>query len=487
MYKLLIHQWKEKFRSPFWQKSILLNIVLGVVGLYLLLNLVAISLLADKILPELFNERNVVDSFTSLLFYYFLFDLMARFLFQQIPILSIQPYLTLPIKKSTLIHYPIIKSVFSFFNLLALLLIIPFFFKNIYVTQDSQFSFTWLVTVLSLIAANNFLNFSLKKYFSKQAIIPLLFIALTGLLLYLDIAKITSMSEYFSVAIYTLSNTISLAFLPVLFATLCYYLAYTLLKNNAYIEDSEKLIVKKRNEFSFLNSYGEIGQLISVELKMILRNKRPRSLLYISGLFILYGFVFYNKENLDNDITLSLAGFLLPAVFSTNYGQFLFSWESSFFDSYLANKISHFNYIKSKYILLSISSVIGFFIVLPYALFSYKIAFINAAFLLYNLGISSIMMMFFCTFNRSYIDLGKGQFMNYQGMGITQFLVIVPIMGVPLLIYFTHKMLGILPYYYYSMAVIGLIGIALNKYSLELIYRSFVKRKYKMALGFRQK
>ena len=122
MYKLLTHQWKEKIRSSFWQKNIILNIVLGILGLYLILNFIAVSFFADKILLDVFKDRDVIESFTRLLFYYLLFDLIARFFFQQLPTISIQPYLTLPIKKSTLIHYPIIKSVFSFFNLLAILL-----------------------------------------------------------------------------------------------------------------------------------------------------------------------------------------------------------------------------------------------------------------------------------------------------------------------------------------------------------------------------
>ena len=95
--------------------------------------------------------------------------------------------------------------------------------------------------------------------------------------------------------------------------------------------------------------------------------------------------------------------------------------------------------------------------------------------------------MFFCTFNTSYIDLGKSQFMNYQGTGITQFLVILPIIGFPILIYYLHIILGILPFYFYTIAVTGLIGIALNKYFLELIVSRFKYRKYKMAVGFRQK
>ena len=43
MIKLLVHHWKEKQRSPFWQKSIALNIILGILCLYMLLNVLALS------------------------------------------------------------------------------------------------------------------------------------------------------------------------------------------------------------------------------------------------------------------------------------------------------------------------------------------------------------------------------------------------------------------------------------------------------------
>ena len=56
MYKLLTHQWKEKIRSSFWQKNIILNIVLGILGLYLILNFIAVSFFADKILLDVFKD-----------------------------------------------------------------------------------------------------------------------------------------------------------------------------------------------------------------------------------------------------------------------------------------------------------------------------------------------------------------------------------------------------------------------------------------------
>ena len=487
MYELFIHQWKEKVRSPFWQKSIFLNIFLGFLALYFTLNIVFASLFADKILPELYPDRSVVEAFTGLLFYYFCIDLIIRFLFQQLPTLSIQPYLTVPIKKSHLLHYPLLISTTSFVNVMAILLFLPFFFKNICCVQSFQFSLTWIVFVLSLVGVNNFLNFSLKKYFSKNPLLSLLFLVGIGLIIYLDYAKIIPFSGYFTKGIYFMSRNAFWIIAPLSMLALTYYFAYNFLKHNAYIEDSQNRVVKKSTGLSVFDRYGEIGQLISIQLKLILRNKRPKSLLYLSCLFLLYGLFFYKERYMDNYFILSFVGLLVPSMFSFNYGQYFFSWDSPYFDSILVSRIKPYNYIKSKYLFYLIACIIGYLLFLPYALISYKIAFINGAFLLFNMGITSFILLYFCTFSTSYIDLGRGQFMNYEGVGVAHYLIMIPIMLLPVLIFFILKLLGGVDYYFHTIAIIGLLGIALNKYFIQLIVSQFVKRKYKMASGFRQK
>lgn len=487
MVQLFIHQWKEKIRSPFWQKSLVLNIVLGILGLYLALNVVFISLLADKILLQVYPDRDTIEAFTGWLFYYFSADLILRFLFQQLPTLSIQPYLTLPISKNRLMHYVVLKSLPGFFNVFAVLLILPFFVKNIVVTQPVAFSIGWIIPVLSLVAINNFLNFTLKKYFSQKPFVALLLLAAVGLLIYLDVDQVFSVSGYFSASVYYLTEHAFAVVLPVLLVAISYFLAHSFLKRNAYLEDSPAKSAQKSAALNFLGRYGDVGQLIGLELKLILRNKRPKSLLYFCAFFFLYGFMFYKKENLDNIVIMSFMGLLLPSIFSFNYGQYLFSWESSYFDRILVSDLTPYTYLKSKHVLLSLSGIIGYFIVLPFAFISTRIAFINAAFLLFNIGFTYMMQLFFSAFNTAYIDLGKSQFMNYQGTGFTQFLVIIPIMGVPYLIYYLHELSGAVGYYFYTIAIIGTVGIIFNKYLLEVMVRLFVKRKYKMALCFRQK
>ena len=486
MTELLIHQWKEKIRSPFWQKSIWLNIVLGILGIYLLLNIVVIGYFADVILKKIFVNTDVVEAFAQILFYYFTFDLILRFFVQQVPTLSIQPYLTLPIKKSKLLHYPLIKSIPDFINLVALLLILPFFVKVICTTKTPLFCLAWFITVFSLIATNNFLNFSLKKYFSKRPLFILFLLAIVCLLIYLDKTNTISFSRYFSADLLRIAETPFVVLIPVSIVAISYYLGYNLLKKNAYIEDIQTNQRVNTANLSFLSRYGEIGNLMRTEIKMILRNKRPKTLLYITMMFLAYGFIFYKGPNIDNYMILIFTGFFLTSIFAIQYGQFSFSWESSFFDSYLANKISPFNYLKSKYLLFAFTSLISFIVTLPYALISTKIGFINAAMLLYNIGISSVVLLYICTFNTSRIDLGRSQFMNYQGTGVTQFLSVLPIAGFPIIVYFLFKYFGVPEYSIYTLGLIGFIAIVFNKFLLQMVAKQFVKRKYKMALGFRQ-
>jgi hypothetical protein len=487
MLDLLNHQLKEKLRSAFWQKNLFLNILLALLGIYIFSSVVIIGYFADNIIHEIYKDRNIIEVFSSWLFYYFAFDLILRFLFQPLPILAIKPYLILPVKKNILCHYPLIKSIPGFFNIIAVLVFTPFFIKVVCHSQTPLFSLGWIIIVISGIIMNNYLTFLFKKYFSKRPLIIFMLLAILGSVLFLDIKNYISCSILFYQAISYLSTHTFLIFIPVLLAATTYFLAYNLLKQNSYIEDINNDKRLKVNDFSFLDRYGETGNLMQVEIKLILRNKRPRSLLFISLIFLLYGLMFYQKQNMENYFILTITGLILTSAFAINYGQFLFSWESSFFDGYMANKISAYNYIKSKYLLLFISCIVTFILTLPYALISYKIALINLAMLLFNLGFTIIAMLVIRTFNSAYIDLGRSQFMNYQGTSASQFIIVVPLIILPLIVYFILKLSGIDQYYFHALAIIGLTGIIFNKYLLQIVVKQFLKRRHKMALNFKKR
>jgi hypothetical protein len=187
----------------------------------------------------------------------------------------------------------------------------------------------------------------------------------------------------------------------------------------------------------------------------------------------------------DSNFKLMFAGFILTFAFALNYGQFLFSWEGSYFDSFLANKISAFHYIRSKYLLIAISGATGFLLTLPYGFIIPKIIFVNLAMLLYNVGISSLLLLLLSTNNTTSIDLGKSQLFNYQGTGVIHFIMMVPLIGVPILILILLMVLGIRQYTFLGFGIIGLTGIIFSKYLLQMLANTYTSRRHEMATGFR--
>lgn len=484
---LLSHQWKEKMRSPFWQKSIWVNILLVILYLYMILLAASIGYFADDIVKEVYKDKDIIQSFTGLLFYFFLLDLIFRFLLQKVPVISMVPYLTLPIKRSSLLHYPLLKTIPGFLNLFSLVLLLPFYFKEICPARPFFESLAWVVTVISLIAANNFLGFFLKKFFVKKPLLIFGLLVAVVATFYFDINGTISVSALFNAGFTTIGENPVLVIIPLIWAALCYSLAYLMLSRNTYISEERKVMGRFSPGFSFLSRYGEIGSLMQMELRMIFRNKRPKSIVWLSGMFLLYGFIFYTPENIDHGFILVVAGLFITSSLGLFYAQYYFAWESSYLDAYLVNRISLLNYMKSKYWLFVVLCSISYVITLPYGFFGQKILLINTSMFIYHLGVTSFLCIFFGILNRSRIDLGKSQFMNYEGASAAQYIAIIPVFGIPLFVFAICKVLGVPQFFNYVLTIMGLCGIIFNQYLLSLLARLFMLNRHKMAVAFRKK
>ncbi|HHH50567.1 MAG TPA: hypothetical protein ENK52_06280, partial [Saprospiraceae bacterium] len=184
MLKLLSLQWKETIRSAFWEKNLVTNILLGLLALYFALNFLVLGIFLDRILLKIFPDSDPFFIFNRFVLYYLLFDLFMRFMIQQFPTISIQPYLHLPIPKKKLFHYLLIKSIPNFFNWVPFLLIIPFFIKVVVPNYGATQNVVWLLAIAGLILNNNFISYYLKKIFSVKAYVPLIILLGIAVLFY---------------------------------------------------------------------------------------------------------------------------------------------------------------------------------------------------------------------------------------------------------------------------------------------------------------
>jgi hypothetical protein len=184
---------------------------------------------------------------------------------------------------------------------------------------------------------------------------------------------------------------------------------------------------------------------------------------------------------------LLFVGIFMTGIFLINYGQFLLSWESAYFDGILTRAYAMEEYYKSKYYLLAFSAVVMYLITLPYGFFGIQAIYINTACLIYNVGVNTLVLIFASTYNKKPIDLSRGSAFNYQGTGAAQFLIIIPLMVVPMLMVYSFDLLWEGHYGLIFLSLLGLIGFIFRNYFIKQSISNFKEKKYINAAGYRQR
>lgn len=486
--KLIRNQWKENFRSPYWTQSLVQTIILGFFALYFALSLLAIGFLFDKIISEQFPGMDVIQKFNGLMAFYFLGDLFMRFFFQRFPALHIRPYLHLPIQRKQLIHYLLIRSIPSFFSWLPLFLILPFFFKVIIGAYTISAALAWLGFMLAMVFLNNFLAFYLSKSFGTKPLIALAILALAGGLFYLDIQKILPVSDTFAAWIQQVIDQPILILIPLAISGLVYWGLFNLLKRHAYIDEigGNNNEVVSTMDFGLGSRFGKIGEEIELELKLIWRSARSRTFVYISIAFIFYPFILMGDEEFSVPLGM-FVGLILTGAFMLNYAQLLLSWHSPHFDFILTQNISIRDFFLSRYYLLAISNVILLVLSLPYLFIIPQLGLINLAMFFYNTGVVIFIYMVLANFSSKRIDPDKGGVFNMEGFGGAHYLIMIPIMAIPILIYLPFNAFGYPNAGIGMICLLGVLGIVFRDRIIDAIVTHFKSRKHTIAAAFRKK
>ncbi|MBD1397733.1 hypothetical protein H9Q13_11205 [Pontibacter sp. JH31] len=486
---LLAQQWKQARRSPVFQKSVVVNIILGFLILYFSLIFISLGFFADKVLLKLYPAQSVVDSLNSFLLHYFLIDLFMRFMLQDLPVVTVQPYLHLPVSRSKLVHFALLRSLPSMFNLLMLLLFVPFMLRVVTPAHGSGIAGVWLASLLLLTFFNNFLLIYFKRQLVSKPKRTLLFgLAVAGLFL-LDYSSVLSLRQISRVAFGSLLQQPWLVSVPAALLAIAYWLNFRFLRDNLYPEEIsiKKVSSVAGGDIAFLNRFGDTGRLIALELKLIWRHKRPRSIIVMSALMLFYGMIFYTNEKYQEGYgMLIFVGIFVTGSPMFNYGQFIPGWQSNHYDALLTRPISTYQYLHAKYWMFAPAVLLAFILTLPYVFFGYKILLINLAACLFNIGVNSFMIFYFAVFNKDRLDLSSGSAFNWQGVGASKFVMMLPMILLPILLYLPFSFLDLPEWGIFAIGLAGLLGIAFHKHLLALTTRRFVSHKYKLASGFRQ-
>jgi hypothetical protein len=282
--RFFLLQIKAATRSTAWQKNLALNLVIGFFLLLFAAYLLMLGLFIKQILNEVAPHKDHYILFNGLLLYYFIGDLLIRFLLQSLPVLTIESFLHLPVKKSSIINYMIGRTAFDVFNYLPLFILTPVIFTIVVPYIGGFHAIIWIVTLLLLIGSNNFLVIFFKRMLGVKPLIVAACAAAILALVILDRLTLISLSGISSAVFgffpqHPLAVIIPVIWLIATFSMQYYFLFIHLYPDEVQKKKSEQ--VQDRAENQILKSMGLIGSIISVEFKLYLRNKRTKTMLYL--------------------------------------------------------------------------------------------------------------------------------------------------------------------------------------------------------------
>ncbi|NJW52005.1 DUF5687 family protein [Salinimicrobium oceani] len=483
-------QWKAFTRSASFGKSLGLKIFMGFIAIYFSIVFLFLGIGLYPLLNEAFPGQEPLQIVNEWVLVYLALELVMRFMLQTLPVVSIRPLLAVPIAKRKVVNYVLLRSFFSFFNFLPLLLVVPFAVFTQYKTGISPLSMAgWTVAVYALILNINFINFLLKKKFADdlKALLPYFVIVL--IFYTLERLGVFSITGLFADGLNEVLKMPFLALLPVILIFVLFKWNQKVLESRFYLDESLKGKTQeaKSQDFQWLRKFGNIAPFLQLDLKLIWRNKRPKTLIFISLLIMGYGMIFYPQENYQSMPAIFVfVGIFMTGIFMINFGQFIPAWDSSYYSMMMSQNIPLKQYLAAKAALITFSIVVLTILTTPYVFFGWKILVINLACAIYNIGINVPVLLFAGSFNRKRIDLEKSPFMNYQGTGAAQWLVGLPLLIVPILLFwlvnkFVSFEVGVL-----VLAGLGLLGLILRKSIMEMVAQSYQKNKYAMINGFKQ-
>jgi hypothetical protein len=482
-------EWKQFFRSSYWKKSIAINILMVFLALYFILIFLALGIGLYPILKKQFPDADPLIILNGFLFYWFLADLTLRFFLQKLPVLTVKPFLILPIKRSSIVNYVLGKSVVSFFNILPLFAIIPFGIILIFKDYNISTAITWMVLMYVFTLIINFLNFIIeaKSADSEWSFLPI--IVITASLFALNYFEIVSLSTLLSNGINSVIANPILLLIPTLILVALYAIISSILKQKLYIDASLKVKaeIASTTNLTWTRRFGDIAPFLQLDLKLLWRNKRPRSSIFFLVIGLLYGLLFYpNPTYKEMVIMYIFVGIFTTGIFMINFGQFIPAWDSGYYKLLMCQNIKYKEYLNSKYSLMLISAIVMFILSIPYVYFGWRILLINFAAMIYNIGVNSYVLLYAGSFNRKKIDLTQRAAFNYQGTGAVQWLVGIPLLLVPMgIFYLSYKVVGF-EAGLLTLIILGGLGIIFHQKIMKFITKQYLNSKYKMINAFDQ-
>ncbi len=486
MFKILAQlQWKSFFRSATFGKSLAIKIFMGFMALYLLASLAFSGAMLYDILRKLVPDQSPIWTVSHYMIYWVLAEMLFRYFMQKLPVMQVKPFLINNIPKAKLVNYTLWRSALSPYNLLGIFFFLPFALVLLAKGYPALNVWCWLFSVVGIALCINYLNFLINKNNTAFFVILACLLGCYAL----DYFNIVNVKSLFAPVFHGLYAYPATLLLPLGVLALLLRANFVHLRSLLFLDGALRNVNSdvSSSELSWTNRFGDMAPFLRLDLRLIWRNKRTKSQVWLSLLMVFYGLIFYTNDLYASSTFMHVfVGIFMTGIFISNFGQFIPAWDSAYYSMMMSQNIPLHRYLQSKALLLTVSGVVMWVLTIPYMYFGTDVLGLNTACAVYNIGVNVPIMLYFGSYNKKRIDLNASAFSNMQGVSAVQFLLMLPVLVLPMVLQAVFERL-----FSYNVSIgvllgLGLVGLVLRKPLMAGITKVYAGKKYTMISGFNQ-
>ena len=476
-------------RSPMFDKNRFARLLMGFMVALWAAYLVFIGVMLALAFREGITNLEPYHVLNKGLVIFLIIDFLLRLL-QSTPVQDIRPLLLLPVPRRKVLSCLLIESALEGYNFFFLFLFTPFALLTVTRFYGMAGVLSYSVGIWLLMVFNGYWSMLLRVLKRQRFAWMLLLIPIYGGLALLEFlpeqgwvstATMYLGEGYIRGNLWAFSGTLAAIFLM---GWVNYAVQLRLVRNElSRAEDTE---VKRLREYRFLDRYGRVGEYMQLELKMVFRNKAPRSQFWGFVLIMLMfaailSFNVYGENSYMNNFACLYCYCVLGLITLSQ----VMAVEGNYIDGLMVHKESLFDLMRAKYYVQCLFLVIPFVFSLAAVIKGTIPLLMSVGYLFFTMGPVFATMMQLAVYNNKTAPLNTGLMGRKQGNSLYQTLLVSICFTVPLLI---NKLLTVfLPpeMAYIVMGVMGLCTFAVHKYWIRNIYVRFLRRRYHNMEGFR--
>ncbi len=476
-------------RSPNFSKKLILKILTIIGYLFFAFYMIMLSFLLFYVIKEKTPNADIFQKAHTYLFIYF-FIVFYTMMYLSFDSIQVKPFMILPIKKRQIIWHQLVKIILHPVNLVFSLMLLTFMILNY---RHAHYSLSGLLAWFFSILLISFVMELILFFSSRNNLLN----GIMGLFVFVIIYKMKWLSHHLNFIgdyFYSIYTKPYLIISPIILFTITLLFLYYYISKRFYLDDAIKQPKKKKIRslnLNWTNKYGLMGSFLQNDIRLILRNARPRQSLIGFVIFYILTFFLYSghaQQLHQNEFNQILFLFMLTGYFLIQFGNFVPAWDSEYYPLLMTQSISYRQYLEAKWWLMAISVIITLILTLPFLLLGWKVYILIFALAIFNIGVNLPISLLAGAYRQTPLKLNQKvkAFQNTESFNFKIYVFAMLKLFIPIILILIIEKYAGFQYAVLFLLVMGLMGILTKNWLLERLTKLYIRRKYITLEGFKK-